>query len=303
MKYLRLADGRQLAYRDAGGGRPLILLHGWGMSSHVFAELVAPLAASFRVLAPDLPATPPATPWQGPASASALPRRSPISPDFASGYAVAAPWQGPASPREGSGYTLEDLAADLLEWLTALDLRQAVLLGWSLGGQVALQLYPAAAPRVERLVLVAATPRFTAAADWSAGLPEGQVRAMERNLLRTFTATLEDFRRLQFAGEEIPSPRLEELLALCAGGGPPLPEAALATLETLRRSDLRSDLARIDCPVLVQQGTLDRITLPAAARYLADHLPQTRLVLQEAGHAPFLSRPGESLELWREFLR
>ncbi len=33
MKEFRLADGRSLAYREAGAGLPLILLHGWSMSS------------------------------------------------------------------------------------------------------------------------------------------------------------------------------------------------------------------------------------------------------------------------------
>jgi pimeloyl-[acyl-carrier protein] methyl ester esterase len=53
----------------------------------------------------------------------------------------------------------------------------------------------------------------------------------------------------------------------------------------------------------VQHGELDRITLPAAADYLASHLHEAELeLLSGVGHAPFLSRPKEVCRRWREFL-
>lgn len=266
MQQLTLSDGRQLAWRQAGSGPALVLLHGWSMSSAVFTEVIEELAADFRLLAPDL-----------------------------RGHGASAP---------GPGYALADFAADLGQWLAALDLGEVALLGWSLGGQVALELAPALGARLRRLILVGTTPRFTAAADWPAGLPELQVRAMARDLKRHYLKTMGDFFALQFEGEALPRERYRRIVDFAVRAGRlPEPEVALAALETLRRADQRRALSAVAVPVLVQHGELDRITLPAAADYLAAQLPAAVLErLPGVGHAPFLSRPQEVCRSWRAFL-
>jgi pimeloyl-[acyl-carrier protein] methyl ester esterase len=266
MQKLTLTDGRQLAWREIGRGPALVLLHGWSMSSAVFAEVMTELAADFRLLAPDL--------------------------------------RGHGSSEPGMGYALTDFADDLSAWLRHLDLQAVALVGWSLGGQVALQLAPGLSGRLRRLILVGTTPRFAAADDWSAGLPELQVRAMARDLKRNYLKTMGDFFALQFAGEAMPRERYRRIVDFAVRAGRlPEPEVALAALETLRREDQRSALGKVDVPVLVQHGELDRITLPAAADYLAAHLPAARLdLLPGVGHAPFLSRPQEVCRRWRDFL-
>jgi pimeloyl-[acyl-carrier protein] methyl ester esterase len=266
MQRLTLTDGRQIAWRETGRGPAVVLLHGWSMSSAAFAEVLDELAADFRLLAPDM--------------------------------------RGHGASSPGMGYALSDFAADLVEWIQALDLREIALVGWSLGGQVALDLAPALSGRLRRLILVGTTPRFTAAADWPAGLPELQVRAMARDLKRNYLKTMGDFFALQFTGEAMPRERYRRIVDFAVrGGGLPQPEVALAALETLRREDQRSALGKVEIPVLVQHGELDRITLPAAADYLAAQLPAARLdLLPGVGHAPFLSRPQEVCRRWRDFL-
>lgn len=267
MKELRLADGRRLAWREAGAGRPLVLLHGWAMSSAVFQEVMPMLAEEFRVLAPDL--------------------------------------RGHGASDPGPGYLFADFAADLTEWLAALDLHDAAVLGWSLGGQVLLELYPAVRARVTRVLLVGTTPCFAAREDWPDGLPDGQVRAMARDLRRHYEKTMGDFFALQFAGEELSRERYRRIVEFAVRGGRlPAAEVALAALETLRTVDLRCRAGEIDRPALVVHGSLDRIASPAAAAWLADRLPGGRLAeLPAAGHAPFLSRPEEVIQRWLGFLR
>ena len=267
MTYFPLADGRRLAVVSRGGGAPLVLLHGWSMSAAVFTELLDPLGVERLVLAPDLP-----------------------------GHGASDP--GPA-------YDPAALAGDLEEWLLGTGHREIDLIGWSLGGQVALELARSARLRVRRLVLVATTPRFVASSDWPHGLPPGQVRAMARDLRRDYPATLEAFFQLQFAAEQLPRERWQSLLdQTFQPASRPIPEVALAALEALRVGDLRGRLANVTCPTLVHQGEFDRITVPTAAAVLAAGLPSARLRFMDGvGHAPFLSRPGETLQLWREFLQ
>lgn len=266
MKEFFLVDGRRLSYREAGAGRPLILLHGWAMSSAVFAEALSELGSDFRVLAPDL--------------------------------------RGHGESEGGEGYAFADFSADIEEWMTGLDLRDVAAAGWSLGGQVLLELYPRLGSRISRLLLVGTTPRFAAGPNWQAGLPEVQVRAMARDLKRNYAKTMGDFFALQFAGEELSRERYRRIVDFAVRGGRlPDPTVALASLETLRTTDLRERVAVIDCPTLVVHGALDRITLPAAGRWLAEHLPKARLeILPEVGHAPFLSQPAAVFSLWRDFL-
>ncbi|KIH77019.1 pimeloyl-[acyl-carrier protein] methyl ester esterase [Geoalkalibacter ferrihydriticus] len=266
MNTLTLADGHTLSYRDAGQGPPLVLLHGWSLSATVFSEMIEGLAADFRVLAPDL--------------------------------------RGHGSSDCAPGFGLEDFSADLRQWLDALNLDTFYLGGWSLGGQVALKLAQVEPQRIERLLLVATTPRFSNAEDWIHGLPDVQVRSLARNLRRVYEKTLGDFFALQFGPEEITPQRYRQILAFAVRPGRvPAPEAALAALETLRQVDLRADLHTLGCPTLVVHGRNDAITPVAAGRYLASAIPDARLhELADVGHAPFFSRPEQILSLWREFL-
>ncbi len=189
--------------------------------------------------------------------------------------------------------------------MAGLDLRQAAVVGWSLGGQVLLELFAAERARISRIVLLAATPRFTAGPEWEAGLPDGQVRAMARDLQRRYLKTMGDFFASQFVGEAVPRERYRRIVDFAVRSGRlPEPAVALAALESLRTGDQRQRVEEVDCPALVVHGGLDRIIPPAAGRWLAAHLPAGRLaLLPEAGHAPFLTRPEEIFRLWRAFLR
>lgn len=266
MKSFTLSDGRRLCWREQGSGRPLVLLHGWAMSSAVFTESMEVLAEDFRVLAPDL--------------------------------------RGHGASDGGDGYALGDFAADLREWLTSLEINTFSLLGWSMGGQLALELCRAMAENVDRLILVGSTPRFAAGDDWRQGLPDVQVRTMARNLNRNYLKTMGDFFELMFTGETVATQRNREVIDFAVRGGRlPEPAVALASLETLRSVDQRPLLAEIACPTLVMHGELDVITLPGAGRYLAAKIPDARLVqLPGLSHAPFLSCPQEVFRQWQKFL-
>ncbi len=266
MESFRLGDGRNLAYREAGTGRPLVLLHGWSMSSVVFSEALEAFSGEYRVLAPDL--------------------------------------RGHGASDPGPGYGLAALAGDLAELFEGLDLRDAAVLGWSMGGQVLLELYPRLRERIERILLVAATPCFIASVGWDHGLPAGQVRAMARNLKRAYLKTMGEFFALQFAGEQLDRQRYRRILAFAVRAGRlPDPEVALAALQSLGGADQRNVLDAIDCPALVVHGELDRITPAGAGCYLAEKLSHGRLALLAAtGHGPFLSQPEMTFGVWREFL-
>lgn len=262
---LKLPDGGDLVWYEVGHGRPLVLLHGWAASASVFSELVAMLADDFRLLIPDLPG------------------------------------HGASSPAAQND--LESIATTLNCWLATIESAPVALGGWSLGGMLALEMTRQKPQRVDRLLLIATSPRFTSGDDWTFGMPEVQVRALGRNLARCFETTLADFFNLAFAGEEISRERLRAIRSFAVKQSP-LPDqvALMELLNGFSEQNQLDLLSHIDQPALVIHGGVDQITPLAAGRYLATKLPHGEfLEFPGVGHGPFLSRPQEVVDRILEF--
>ena len=260
----QLPDGGVLSWLEAGEGPPLVLLHGWSLSGNAFAEL-AGLLDGFRLLLPDLPG------------------------------------HGRSTPLPGA--TLPAMAGWIAAWLTDVAPGPVLLGGWSLGGMVALELAARQSVPIDRLMLIGTTPRFTTGPDWQHGLPDTQVRALRRNLERSFEATLGSFFNLTFAPGEIDPSRLRAIQNVAVRpGGPPDRETAAACLGLLAEQDQRALLPAIACPTLVVHGALDAVTPVGAGRALAAVLPLGRLhEINDAGHAPHWTRPQDVAKAITEF--
>ncbi len=168
----------------------------------------------------------------------------------------------------------------------------AAVLGWSLGGMVALELARLRPGDLAALVLIATTPCFLAREDWPAGMNPGVLDGFAAGLAGDYRRTLSNFLALQTWGDENASQALRSLRANLDSHGEPDPQALTAGLGILRTADLRDALAAITVPSLVIAGEHDRITPVAAGRELASRLPSARFVeVPKAGHAPFLSHP------------
>lgn len=194
-------------------------------------------------------------------------------------------------------YTTDALAHALLAPRAATP---AAWLGWSLGGLVALAAALAVPTRVEKLVLVATTPKFVQAADWPCAMPAPQLQQFAAGLTADYASTVLRFLSLQVSVEERPTLRA---LREAATRTPPQAAALQAGLELLAQTDMRALLPGIKQPTLIVQGTRDKLTLPAAAEFLANALPHATLrFIDGAGHAPFLSHPAVFTDLVNEFL-
>lgn len=248
-----------------GSGPALVLLHGWGLNVRVWDGLTAALCERFRVIAVDLP---------GHGRSVWLPERS----------------------------SLQEQAAQIAETVAAIATEYS-LLGWSLGGQIALQLAATVDDAADRLVLIATTPRLTAGPDWPHGAPPERLTAQAEGLETDYRRTVSDFLELQVRGSAGSAAALEQLRAALFAHGYPGVAALARGLDLLRETDLRPLLADITLPTLVIAGQYDRVTLPAASHALADSLPNARYVeIRRAAHAPFMSHLPELSALIRDFL-
>jgi pimeloyl-[acyl-carrier protein] methyl ester esterase len=249
-----------------GQGPDLVLLHGWGLNLRVWDGLARGLTKHFRVITVDLP-----------------------------GHGRSA-WNPKARTPAEQAWQVHAALASRSDRYS--------LLGWSLGGQIALDLAAAMPGNVERLVLVATTPRFAASEDWSFGMPAAALDKLATQLRTNYKRTVSEFLELQVRGSAASEKVLAELHASLFSHGEAHPKALVAGLATLKSSDLRSMLALIRTPALVVAGQYDRVTLPAASRALAEALPDARYVeFRRAAHAPFLSHTAEFASLVTRFLQ
>jgi malonyl-CoA O-methyltransferase len=177
------------------------------------------------------------------------------------------------------------------------------VLGWSLGGLVALELARTHPSHVAALVLVATTPCFVARDDWAQGMRREVLEEFASGLAGDYRRTISNFLALQTWGDEHATQALRHLRASIAAHGEPDPRTLAAGLEILRHVDVRDTLGRIAVPTLVLAGERDRITPAAAGRRLAESMPAARFVeFPRAGHAPFLSHPGAVAQEVERFL-
>ena len=249
---------------STGHGPPLVLLHGWAMHSGIWGPLVAQLARSHRVHAIDLPG-------HG--------RSAPIAP-----------------------CTLAAIVAAVDSTL-ASESGPFTVLGWSLGGLVAMQWAISRPARVNRLALVCTTPRFVAGVDWPHAMPAEAITRFGDELHVAWKLTVQRFLALQVHNSEHGRATLAALRDQLWVRGEPSRSALAATLDVLVSADLRDAVARLESPTLVVAGSRDTLTPPAAGRWLADTIPGAQFQeIAGAAHLPFVSHQKEFFALLENFL-
>lgn len=248
-----MTEGRTpaLHFESAGRGRPLVLLHGWALHAGLFTPLLPALAPRHRVLAVDLPGHGHSPPLQRWSLATVV-------------AALADAFGDEPDPPD--------------------------VLGWSLGGLVALAWARAHPAQVRRLVLVGATPKFVAGDDWPHAMGETTMHRFADELRVAYRPTLQRFLTLQVQGSAEGRATLAALRHALHARAAPDPATLSAALAVLAETDVRSFVASIRHPALAIAGERDTLVPPDATAWLARELPDARLqVIAGAGHAPFLS--------------
>lgn len=262
-----------VAYRRAGQGPPLLLLHGWGGSSRHWLGAFAALSAHHDVVALDLP-----------------------------GFGASPPPEAP--------FTLGGLAATIGACADALSLQRFALGGHSLGAALALLVASARPEAVARLALVSfGLPRDPLEALWMARLHLSlQVSAALWGpwlaLWRPWLAAARPFAQLAWTTPPLPALLASPLLRRPAALPPALLAIGAAELVAmdarvgLEAACTAGDLSvaaaapRAAAPTLVISGAADPLFPPSTARALADTLPHAGLVLiEECGHIPMAEAP------------
>jgi pimeloyl-[acyl-carrier protein] methyl ester esterase len=207
-------------------------------------------------------------------------------------------------PGHGHSDWSEDENAELqLQRLSATVPDGALLIGWSLGGQMAMRYAARQRDQLRALILLHSTPRFVRTPDWPAGMEPETFARFATSLQRDPTGTVSDFLEMQTRGSRAAANTIDALQQALSEHGRARPPALQAGMRILMDGDLRAEAARLQLPTLVVGGQYDRITPPAASRALAQLIPGAQyLELRRAGHASFLSHESELLAALQAFM-
>ncbi|WP_327344639.1 alpha/beta hydrolase [Streptomyces europaeiscabiei] len=252
-----------LAYEDKGEAGPslplpLVLIHGHPFDRTMWRPQISAFAASRRVIAPDL---------RGYGESPVVPGVTPL-PAFA-----------------------EDVAA----LLDDLGVRDFVLGGLSMGGQIAMECYRQYPHRVRGLLLADTFP--------AAETPQGRRtrNAMADRLLREGMTGYADEVLYKMVAPYADAEVTAQVRRMMTATDP---EGAAAALRgRAERPDYRDLLTRVSVPALVVVGADDEYTPVSDAQGMHSALPDSTLhVIEGAAHLPNLERPDEFNKVLEDFL-
>ncbi len=204
----------------------------------------------------------------------------------------------------GHGGASDAVADDWVEVLAKeLPQQPAILVGWSLGGIMAMQLALKFPEKVVALALVATTPSFCMREGWASGASPELLEGFRAGAESREAKMLSRFFALMLHGDELPRPAFNRLAREAVDKAHPPSRAGMqAGLEILSETDLRGQIINIDKPVLILHGEQDAIVPFAAGEYLAAHIENAALIsFAPCGHAPMLTQAeefNEKLEAW-----
>ncbi len=255
MPYVKVGEENsgaiELYYEDHGSGRPVVLIHGYPLSSRAWDRQVPMLLeAGNRVITYD--------------------RR---------GFGK--------SSQPATGYDYDTFAADLNTLLETLDLREVVLVGHSMGtGEVTRYLGRYGSARVARGVLVSPIPPFLLETpDNPDGLPaslfDGFIQAARQDMPAWMKGFLDNFYNIdQLRGTLVSDQAYQASWNVASSASAIAAVACIPTWET----DFRADLPKIDVPMLVIQGDADQVLpYPKTGERLPGLISNLQLVVIDGG--------------------
>lgn len=269
--YFRTSDDVRIAYRIMGNGpRTLLFLHGWGGSQLSYDPTIKELKGNYRVITYDH-----------------------------RGFG--------ASGKPDRGYSVARLAEDLRELMESLDLKDVVLVGWSMGGVVAsTYLHTYGSGRVSRLILVDVNRRMLCDEEYTHGFYDGAYTKAEAFRDAYLIAT--DFRKFV---EEMPvkanmtlyNEALRKIFVDAVVDGNPQTLPSLAMWVNLCWADLKEAFAGFDIPVLFCHGGTSTYCPPKACEYVMGLFQRGTLKeFPECSHFLCTERPAKFAQAIDEYM-
>ena len=237
------ADGLSMGFKVSGQGRPVVLIHGWCGNGEQWSETATALARSYRV------------------------------------YTVDLVGHGASAGQARAGWTIAAFGHDVARLLEAERLRDAVLIGHSMGGPVALEAAVRAPGRVAAIVGVESLHRLTGEAD-----PE-RIAPYVARFREDFPAAMGEFTAALVRADTPPATRAR-IVADSVGSEPGM---AIALVEHFGTYDPKPATRIIDGPVRCINADITPTDVAGNRALLSSFDVE---LLEATGHWPHLEAPG-----------
>lgn len=169
-----------------------------------------------------------------------------------------------------------------------------ILIGWSLGALVALDLIKDCPGNVKSIVLFGGTSCFIEKENYPFGWKKRVIQRMKKRLQVEKEEGFLDFYHMMFSVEEREEGHFSDFTHLVQTKftGDVL-SSYLTGLDYLLEQDLRDDVRRLELPTLLLHGEQDSICPPGAAEFIINSTKGQSVleVIPEAGHLPFYTYP------------
>lgn len=266
------AHATELYYQDLGQGQPVVMIHGWPLSHRMWeGQITALNEAGYRCVAYD--------------------RR---------GFGE--------SGKPAGGYDYDTFASDLNDLMMQLDLRDAVLVGFSMGGgEVARYLGRYGSDRVSKAMLLGAVPPFLLKTPDNPegvdrGVFDGMLEAVKKNRVAFLEQFFPNFYNYQPGSKGVSADLIPFSKWIAWGASPLGTQQCIVAFGT---TDFRKDLKKFTVPTLVVHGDSDRIVpFDVSGKRSHEMIKGSRLeVLKGAPHGFAATHSQQLNELMLDFLR
>ncbi|MDX2495490.1 MAG: alpha/beta fold hydrolase [Desulfuromusa sp.] len=247
-----LINATTIYYEDSGdtAETPVVFVHGFPFSSAMWSDQLKLVGRNFRTIAYDL--------------------------------------RGMGKSAIGDGqYTIENHVDDLLALLDHLDIHQAIIVGFSMGGYIALR---ALERNPDRFLAVALCDTRCEADDNAGKIKRANAATMVKKegaaeFAKTFIPAV-------FSPDSVQNntAAVAEISAIIKATAPVAIAGNLIAMAA--RTDTSASLGKIAVPTLIMVGEVDTVTPPQAARFMHDNIAGAELqLIPDAGHMSNMENP------------
>jgi sigma-B regulation protein RsbQ len=261
-----VAERNSVRVSGLPAGRPIVFAHGFGCDQSMWRLVVPDFEVDHRVVLFDHVGS----------GGSDLTAYDPVKYGSLAGY-----------------------ADDVVDLCRELDLTDVVFVGHSVSSMIGVLAARRAPELFGALVMVGPSPRYVDEEGYTGGFTRADIAGLLDALDSNHLGWSAAMAPVIMGNPERPELTQELTNSFCRTD----PAIARQFARVTFLSDNRADLPHVPVPALVLQCTADAIAPEVVGRYVADHVPDCRLVrLTATGHCPHLSAPEETTAAIRAFL-
>ncbi|MAS00050.1 MAG: hypothetical protein CMH24_01590 [Nitrosomonadales bacterium] len=245
-----------------GKGKPVVLIHGWGMSGRIWEDLSETMRINYKLFIIDLPGM----------------GKSPLL----------------------KIYKINNVIKEIRKHIPS----KVIMIGWSLGGQIAMKYalqYPGS---IKNLICVSSTPSFICNSGWDFGMDKKIFLGFKKELKDNWKKTLKNFFLLQLIKNKEQKNILKRFEKHYINEKPGLKLGLEKSLNILEDNDLRNDIKKIQIPTLIITGKKDNICSYKASIWLHSEIKDSKLFIFESeGHIPFINNKKKFFQIIHQFIK